>query len=413
MQIERIARVLKVAGLALAGITLACLLVGRFWWPTDSGNWEKTLRIMVCLALLVGSVALIRERARWFSLTFVLFCVFWLGLVVNAVAADSSSSVRQLLMIMVFSLMTIGLGGSDGRTWRIVLGIGALSGAGFAAFSLLHKAWLGEFSFAYRTLNIHDSGVPGVADFGITIEAGMHYAFSFIVALWLALRSRRWPSLTLWSACAALQGAYIYFTFSRAAWMAALIGAVVLVLVGAEGRVRKAFLSLMALGGLVALMVGYKRLAYEFGTRGLTHRDEVWRTVIERVGEHWWFGHGAHTELGDVALSTGEVVHNPHSLYLEVLYQFGAVGLASLLLMLAVCLWSLWRSRSSLAPLWFSVLAAASVVFMVEMHFFVAAPNVVWMWLWVPMAGALAAVAGEYHAPRRAHSAPGLGAQPA
>lgn len=392
---------------------LVSLLVGRFWWPTDSGNWEKTLRLMTGLAVLAGSMALFRERARWISALAVLFAVFWLGLLANALAADSSSSVRQLVMILLFSLMVIGVKGEDGRFWRVVLGVGALAGAGFAAFSLLHKAQLGEFTLAYRSLNIHDSGVPGVADFGITIEAGMNYAFSFLLALWLALRSRRWPAFLLWSLCALPQGLYVYFTFSRAAWMAALIGAVVLVLVATRGAVRKASVSLLVLGGLVAAVGGYRQLTYEFASRGLTHRDEVWRTVIERVGEHWWFGHGAHTELGNVVLSTGQVVHNPHSLYLEVLYQFGAVGLASLLVMLAASLWSLWRSRAPLAPLWFSVLTASSVVFMVEMHFFVAAPNVVWMWLWLPMAGALAAASNQYLAPRQVCVSPVVAAQSA
>ncbi|MBB4862322.1 O-antigen ligase [Pseudomonas nitritireducens] len=384
--------------IALAGITLVSLLVGRFWWPTDSGNWEKTLRLLTCLSVLCAVPQLVRERARWMSATFILFALFWAGLLANALVAESSSSVRQLLMILFFSLVIIAVGVSDGRFWRLVLGIGALAGAGFAAFSLLHKVQLGEFTFAYRTLNIHDSGVPGVAEFGITIEAGMNYAFSFIVALWLALRSRRWTGLAIWSLCALTQGVYVYFTFSRAAWMAALIGAVVLVLVGSQGRMRQAALGLLGLGGAAVAIGGYRQLAYEFGSRGLTHRDEVWRTVIERVGERWWFGHGAHTDLGDVVLSTGQVVHNPHSLYLEVLYQFGGVGLASLLVMLAVCLWTLWHSRSPLAPLWFAVLAASSVVFMVEMHFFVAAPNVVWMWLWLPMAGALASASSQYRA---------------
>lgn len=163
----------------------------------------------------------------------------------------------------------------------------------------------------------------------------------------------------------------------------------------------------------MAAVGGYRQLAYEFGSRGLTHRDEVWRTVIERVGEHWWFGHGAHTDLGDVVLSTGQVVHNPHSLYLEVLYQFGAVGLASLLVMLLASLWTLLRSRATMAPLWFSVLAASTIVFMVEMHFFIAAPNVVWMWLWLPLAGALGAASREYWAPRKAPMISSLDARPA
>lgn len=413
MQIQRIAQGLKVVGVILSGILLVSLLVGRFWWPTDSGNWEKTLRLMTVLAVLACSVVLIRERARWVSALALLFGLFWLSLLANALAADSSSSVRQLLMILLFSLVVIGTGGNDGRFWRVVLGVGAVAGAGFALFSLVHKAQLGEFSLAYRTMNIHDSGVPGVADFGITIEAGMNYAFSFIVSLWLAMRSRRWPAVGLWSLCALSQGLYIYFTFSRAAWMAALIGAVVLVLVDTRGRVRKVALWGLGLGGLVAAVGGYRQLAYEFGSRGLTHRDEVWRTVIERVGEHWWFGHGAHTDLGDVVLTTGQVVHNPHSLYLEVLYQFGAVGLASLLVMLLVSLWTLLRTRASMAPLWFSVLAASTVVFMVEMHFFVAAPNVVWMWLWLPLAGALGAASNQYWAPRKAPFAPVPDVQPA
>ncbi|NNN24157.1 MULTISPECIES: O-antigen ligase family protein [Pseudomonas] len=413
MQIQRIAQVLKVVGIVLAGMLLVSLLVGRFWWPTDSGNWEKSLRLMTGLAVLASALTLIRERARWMSMLVLLFGLFWLGLLANALAADSSSSVRQLLMILLFSLVVIGGGGADSRFWRVVLGTGAIAGAGFAAFSLLYKAQLGQFSLAYRTMNIHDSGVPGVADFGITIEAGMNYAFSFVVALWLAVRSRRWPAFSVWSLCTLLQGIYIYFTFSRAAWMAALIGAVALILVATQGRMRKVALGLLALGGAAAAIGGYRQLAYEFGSRGLTHRDEVWRTVIERVGENWWFGHGSHTELGDVVLSTGQVVHNPHSLYLEVLYQFGAVGLASLLVILLASLWTLWRSRASMAPLWFSVLAASTIVFMVEMHFFVAAPNVVWMWLWLPLAGALAAASDDKRALRQAPVSPALSVQPA
>lgn len=413
MQIQRIAQGLKVVGVVLAGLLLVSLLVGRFWWPTDSGNWEKSLRLMTALSVLACSVALIRERARWMSVLVLLFGLFWLGLLANALAANSSSSVRQLLMILLFSLVVIAVGGKDGRFWRIVLSVGALAGAGFAIFSMLHKAQLGEFSLAYRTMNIHDSGVPGVADFGITIEAGMNYAFSFIVALWLAVRSRRWPMISLWSLCALLQGIYIYFTFSRAAWMAALIGAVVLVLVATRGRVRRMTLGLIGLGGVAAVIGGYHQLAYEFGSRGLTHRDEVWQTVIQRVGEHWWFGHGAHSVLGDVVLSTGQVVHNPHSLYLEVLYQFGGVGLASLLVMLLASLWTLWRSRASMAPLWFAVLSASTVVFMVEMHFFIAAPNVVWMWLWLPLAGALGAASRQDQAPRKAPVSPVPDVQPA
>ncbi|HLD09807.1 MAG TPA: hypothetical protein VJB68_07145, partial [Methylophilaceae bacterium] len=86
----------------------------------------------------------------------------------------------------------------------------------------------------------------------------------------------------------------------------------------------------------------------------------------------------------------GQVVTNPHSLYLEVLYQFGLVGLAALWLTLGMCLHGLWKAGSDLGRFWLAVLAASSVMMLVEMHFFVDTPNVVWMWVWLPLAGALA-----------------------
>lgn len=414
MQFSQYARWLKAAGITLGVFTLASLLIGRFWWPSESGAWEKSIRLLSCLALLLLLGQLFVERARLASAAFVLFLMFWAGLLFNALGADSPSSVKQLSLILVFTLMVITLGGRDGRLWRVVLGIGALSGAAFAGFSMVHKLALGQFVLAYRSMNIHDSGVPGVADFGITIEAGMHYAFSFLVAIWLMMRSRRLPAILLWGACALIQGAYLYFTFSRAAWGVALMGGVLLILSLSHGRVRLASSVALAVGALAVLAAGYRQIAYEFADRGLTNRDQVWRTVIDRIGEHWWFGHGSHTDLGEVFLSTGEVVHNPHSLYLEVLYQFGGVGLASLLVIFAATLWALWSCRDALARLWFAVLAPAAIVFAVEMHFFVAAPNVVWMWFWLPMAGALAVIGQNRIDHRHAYvAARTLSAQPA
>lgn len=413
MQSSQYLRWLKAVGVAVAVFTLVSLLIGRFWWPSESGNWEKSLRMFSCLSLLLLAGELFIQRARLKSVPFVLFLLFLGGLLANAIATDSPSSVKQLLLILVFTLMVMTLGGEDSRLWRLVLGVAALSGAAFAGFSMLHKAALGQFVLAYRAMYIHDSGVPGVADFGITIEAGMHYAFSFLVAIWLMMRSRRIPVVLLWFACALIQGAYLYFTFSRAAWGVALFGGLLLLLSLSRGRVRLASVGALAVGGLAVLAVGYRHIAYEFADRGLTNRDQVWRAVINRIGEHWWFGHGSHTDLGEVFLTTGEVVHNPHSLYLEVLYQFGGVGLASLLVIFAATLWALWNCRDSLARLWFAMLASAAIVFAVEMHFFVAAPNVVWMWFWVPMAGALAVI-GQHRSDRpRARQLPVLGAHPA
>lgn len=390
MELEKKLSWMNGTGTLLAAITLGLLLVGRFWWPSaEASDWAKTIRLGTCLALLCLSVQLYRERARLVSLPYLLFQLFWTVLLVNALLTDSSSSVRQLLLILFFTWMVMLLGGRDGRVWRGVLGVGVLAGMCFAGFSLLHKALNGQFQLGYRVMNLKDSGVPGVAEFGITIEAGLHYAFSFILAIWLLLCSRG-AQRVLWAFAALLLFTYLYFTFARSAWVASLVGMGILLLSMTRGRQRLVAVGLALLAGLAVLVFGFEQLAYEFGHRGLTRRDEVWREVFERIDEAWWFGHGSHAELGEVLLSSGQVVHNPHSLYLEVLYQFGLVGLLSMLLAMAACLWGAWKAGSPLARLWFAVLAAAAVVMTVELHFLVAAPNLPWIWFWLPMAGCLA-----------------------
>lgn len=394
MQLERRSDWLKVVGVGFAVITLSMLMIGRFWWPTENGDWVKTIRLGFCLALVFLTLQLFRERARLATVPFLLYLVFWTGLMFNAILTDSYSSVRQLLLILFFTWVVMVLGGRDSRSWRFVLSVDALAGAAFAGFSMVNKALRGEFELGYRVMTLKNSGVPGVADFGITIEAGMHYAFCFIVATWLLLSARgalRW----LWTACALVLFTYLYFTYARSAWVASLMGAGVLVLCMTEGRQRVVAVGMATLAAIAVLIFGFEQVAYEFGSRGLTKRDEIWRVVFERIGEAWWFGHGSHTELGKVTLSTGQIVRNPHSLYLEVLYQFGLVGLATMLVAMAACLWGAWKARTEFSRLWFAVMAAAAVVMTVELHFFVAAPNLVWIWFWLPMAGCLA-VATQY-----------------
>jgi len=400
MQLERRSDWLKLVGLAFAVVTLSMLVVGRFWWPTENGDWLKSIRLGSFLAVIFLSLELFRERARLTSLPFLLYLVFWVGLMLNSILTDSPSSVKQLLVILFFTWVVMVMGGRESRPWLFVLGLDALAGAGFAGFSLINKAIMGQFDVGYRVMNIKDSGVLGIADFGITIEAGMHYAFCFIVAVWLLMRARSWAMRTVWLVSSLILFAYLYFTFARSAWVAGLMGAGLLVLCMTEGRQRIYAVGLSVLAGVAVLVFGFEQVAYEFGSRGLTYRDQIWRVVFERIGEAWWFGHGSHTELGKVTLSTGQIVRNPHSLYLEVLYQFGLVGLFTMLAAMAACLWGAWKARTEFSKLWFSIMAAAAVVMTVELHFFVAAPNLVWMWFWLPMAGCLA-VATQHRVDRQ------------
>ena len=75
-----------------------------------------------------------------------------------------------------------------------------------------------------------------------------------------------------------------------------------------------------------------------------------------------------------------------------MLYQLGIVGLALLVITMAFAAVSLSRAlaRSKEAGLWIAMLAGIAVVMVVELHTFIGTPGLVWMWLWLPLAGAIA-----------------------
>ena len=121
---------MKLVGLAFAVLTLSMLVVGRFWWPTENGDWLKSIRLGAFLAVIFLSLELFRERARLASVPFLLYLVFWVGLLLNSILTDSPSSVKQLLVILFFTWVVMIMGGLESRPWLFVLGLDALAGGG-------------------------------------------------------------------------------------------------------------------------------------------------------------------------------------------------------------------------------------------------------------------------------------------
>lgn len=378
------------AGLLLA-LAMIVLFVGPFWWPGESSSWAAFIRATLVLALLCAVPGL-RRRSFHFTPLAGTVLVLIAYLILNSLFADDSlRSFRRLLLIVVF-ILGVGLIKSDGPfDWKKILQLSVLVVAGFAAFSMLNLAAHGAFMLGYRQMSLSSSGVATVADFGNTIVAGMNYGFFLLAGLWLMLRSRHRGEFAIWLLCCALIALYVFFTFARTAWVATIVGGFTLMCMMTTGKVRRNILLISAAIAVIILLLGFRELLYEVEVRGVTNRDEVWRTVFERLSGHWWFGMGAGSALGEVALRSGQVVRNTHGLYFEVLYQFGIVGVVLLMATMAHCAFRLLCARmtSEISRLWLALLCAIAVVMMVELHTFVGSPSLVWEWLWLPIAGAL------------------------
>lgn len=385
------ARAGYIAGLLLA-VVMLIIFLGPFWWPGESSSWAAFIRAALVVALLCAAPALSRRSFSVSLLTYTVLLLFAYLLINSLMSDDDMKSLRRLLLILVFF---IGVGVIRARgtfDWEKILKLSVVVVALFATFSMLNLAIHGAFVLGYRQMSLAGSGVTDVADFGNTIVAGMNYGLFLLAGIWLTLRSRRRAEIGLWLLCCALIATYIYFTFARSAWLASSVGGLVLLCTMTSGKLRRNILIPAAIVVALVLIFGFSELAYEVQTRGVTGRNEVWLAVFERLAGHWWFGVGAGTPLGEVHLSTGQIVRNTHGLYFEVLYQFGIVGLALLLatmLHAGACLARV-RKTSEIARLWLAILCAGGVVMTVELHTFVGSPNLVWEWLWLPLAGAVA-----------------------
>ena len=114
------------------------------------------------------------------------------------------------------------------------------------------------------------------------------------------------------------------------------------------------------------------------------------------------WGHGAGAKLAPIAINEkNTLVHNTHNIYLEVLYQFGLVGLLLVVAVLLMALKELFFSSFSKSSVGcqsygLALLAAAAVIMFVELNSFVSAPNLVWVWLWLPLGIALSILKKPY-----------------
>ena len=128
------------------------------------------------------------------------------------------------------------------------------------------------------------------------------------------------------------------------------------------------------------------------GERGLTYRDELWKETILQMKGNWVFGHGLLNSIGWITIRDGAArYNNSHSLYFEIIYQVGLAGLFLHLCCVASAIYVLFKSFllgvfGSLSVLFISVLAAISVVMSVDIIGWINSPNLVWMWLWFPLA---------------------------
>jgi len=304
--------------------------------------------------------------------------------------SDDLKSIRRLILL-VFLFIPFLYIDFDERKIRVILALIASVISIFAVFSLLNHYFSGTLPHGYRKGGLIGSGVPGLASFGNTIVAGMHYAIAFSIVTYLYFTEANRLLLIVWGVFKVFVFYYIILTFARTAWVAALVSFLIIFLMTFD-RYKIRFYIPLVIFISVLLFFLFNYMGYEVGERGLTARDEIWEVAIIEIKENIFFGHGLLNSIGWISIREGALrFNNVHSLYLEILYQVGVVGLFLYLLCILSAAYVLFKSFllkvfGNLSVLFIAVLASISVVMSVDIIGWVNSPGLVWMWLWFPLA---------------------------
>lgn len=382
---------------AIAALALFGLFVGRFWWPGETTAWAGFIRSCLFIGLILALpcwrylVDQVRSnRYAWCLLGFLVY-----ALLSSLLLGDGKVGRRILLLFALFTSVCVIEG--QGRNYiRTLLAVMVVVSAVAALITLYYYWEAGHLFKGYRMYAIADSGVAGLAAFENSVLASLEMAFSLVVAFWLILTIRSTPARLAMLCCCVPIVVYLFSTFGRSGWLAAGVAIVALILVISKPVSRRRIVIAGGAGAALILAIFHQFVAYELFQRSLSGRDEIWAMVIGLMPGHWLVGHGADISIEDLLgvqklLGADAVINHSHSIYVEVLFNYGIIGLVAFTTVIIGTLYVLWRSRrDALNQLWFAILAGTVVVMAVDFNSFISTPNLLWLWLWLPIGWALA-----------------------
>ncbi len=233
---------------------------------------------------------------------------------------------------------------------------------------------------------LSELGWNGFANLKHPIVAGLYYGVFATLAIGLlaGFPLRTWQAALLAAGICGLF-AYILLTFSRGAWFSTATGCLAMLLLFPSRRSRL-LLGAGALLLLVALFVFWPEIRHERQV-GLSSRGLIWDEWARRFPVFWLTGAGAGANFAFTFPPPFDwSVKHAHSLYLQLWYEYGIVGILLFVALLASLLWKGWTCRTEpLARVGLALLAFAMVAMISDVYAIFHRPSPYWVVFWLPV----------------------------
>lgn len=381
----------------LESVLLAWMSIGLFvqlaglLFNADGSRYATQIYLLLFVPALL---LLLRDRFApelWRQLP--AYCLLALMVWVVAIAGLHPGSEKTLgywlkiVLLLALYVFAVARLVANPRRFHMVLVAAALVAVLFAWLTLYYQLIVLDRSLEYsvlRRVRVRELGWGGLADLDHPIVAGLYYGVFAIMITWFFLAWRMTAVRTSMLALAVLGLLlYVLLTFSRGAWFSVAAGGVVLLLLFLN---RKAY-ALFALGLILLVAVTYlfwPEIQYEQKI-GLSNREYIWRAWFLELPTFWLWGAGAGSDFVFIFSGGAKTIH-AHSLYLQLWYEYGFVGLVFFLMFIASLLWKGWRCRSNpLALLGLGLLVFAMVAMVSDVYAIFHRPSPYWVMLWLPV----------------------------
>ena len=296
-----------------------------------------------------------------------------------------------------------------------------------AVIALINYIFIKEVSLNYRAFRLSNMGLHPFGYFSNPIPAAIFYSvFTVFFFVQLLEAKGKWPlqAVLLTALCILLT--YVLMTGSRGPTFSLLLSfaslwylrkdrrtatlcmslfCFVLVFAMSSGAIKTDFIAPVSsknsflLSDIKPISAGSSfrelpevqefedQLNLTFGKRGT-----IWFNAVELIGEKPWLGHGIDAYF-DVPFDNGRITaQHPHSLYLQVLYDTGIVGLFLFLTISVLSLKACWQHReNALAQVAFAIFVLSLTNFLTDIDQIFHRPYYYWVFFWLPV-GAIAGI---------------------
>ncbi|TBU91617.1 O-antigen ligase domain-containing protein [Stutzerimonas kirkiae] len=382
----------------LETVLLAWISIGLFvqlaglLFNNDGSRYATQVYLLLFLPALL---LLLKERlALSFWRQWPAYCFLALSVWVLLVAGLHEGSDRsfgywlKVVLFLAIYLFAVAKMVERPRRFGWILLAAALVAAVFAWLTLYYQFGVLERSLDYavvRRERLRELGWNGFADLDHPIIAGLYYGVFAVVLTWFFVQGRMTLVRTSVLAVAVLGLLlYVLLTFSRGAWFA-LVGGVLVLLLLFHNRKSYSLLGIASVLLLIAVYLFWPEIQNERRV-GVNGRDQIWLHWLNLLPGFWMSGAGAGAELSFTLKRGGDVTH-AHSLYLQLWYEYGIVGIGLFLSLLASLLWKGWVCRADpVARLGLALLAFAMVAMVSDVYAIFHRPSPYWVVLWLPVA---------------------------